>query len=420
MVSTPGGGSSAADDTLVRIFPAASTGRGTDLALAEFTLAAAIALFHCMRKQSLPGFIWYSIGLGGKPSAEWPPQNTRARGGTPARSRREDVMKNLAVIACAALGLWALDCSKVSAQAQKTFTLKFNHVLGPKEPYHDGFLKWAKAVEQRTNGGLKIDVFHSAQLGLEEDIIEQIRQGANIGQNTDAARMGNYVPGIAVMNGPYFAETLEEVAKLRKAPTVAKWQEELATKFGLKVVSFNWVQGYRHFFTNKPIKTPEDLKGLRIRTPPAPIWQESIRALGAVPVAMAFGEMYPGLQQRAIDGVELVYNNIPGGRFYEVLKVANETRHIMLINFEVVSAKWFDSLPKEYQNALVEEADRAGEETSRQILRLEAEVEQQLRSRGMTINKDVDLAAFRKAGDKAFEVLKITDAKNAVHKEIGK
>jgi TRAP-type transport system periplasmic protein len=329
-------------------------------------------------------------------------------------------MKNLAVIACAALGLWALDCSKVSAQAQKTFTLKFNHVLGPKEPYHDGFLKWAKAVEQRTNGGLKIDVFHSAQLGLEEDIIEQIRQGANIGQNTDAARMGNYVPGIAVMNGPYFAETLEEVAKLRKAPTVAKWQEELATKFGLKVVSFNWVQGYRHFFTNKPIKTPEDLNGLRIRTPPAPIWQESIRALGAVPVAMAFGEMYPGLQQRAIDGVELVYNNIPGGRFYEVLKVANETRHIMLINFEVVSTKWFDSLPKEYQDALVEEADRAGEETSRQILRLEAEVERQLRSRGMTINKDVDLAAFRKAGDKAFEVLKITDAKNAVHKEIGK
>ena len=67
------------------------------------------------------------------------------------------------------------------------------------------------------------------------------------------------------------------------------------------------------------------------------------------PVAMAFGEMYPGLQQRAIDGVELVYNNIPGGRFYEVLKFANETKHIMLINFEVVSAKWFDSLPKEYQ-----------------------------------------------------------------------
>lgn len=317
-----------------------------------------------------------------------------------------------------ALG-FALLATSVPAEAQ-TFNLKFNHVLGPKEPYHEGFLAWAKAVEARTNGRLKIDVFHSSQLGKEEDIIEQMRQGANLGQNTDSARLGNYVPGIAVMNGPYFVETLEDVAKLRKAPTLVKWQEELATKHGLKVVSFNWVQGYRHFFTNKPVRNPEDLKGLRIRTPPAPIWQELIRALGATPVAMGFGDMYPGLQQRAIDGVELVYNNIPGGRFYEVLKFANELRHIMLINFEVVGAKWFDSLPKDFQTALLEEADKAGEATSREIFRLEAEVEKQLVGRGMTIVKDVDLAAFRKAGDKAYEALKILDAKNALHKEIGK
>jgi tripartite ATP-independent transporter DctP family solute receptor len=315
--------------------------------------------------------------------------------------------------------LLALACTLAQAQ-QKTHSLKFNHVLGPKEPYHDGFLQWAKAVEARTKGGLKIEVFHSAALGKEEDILEQIRAGANIGQNTDSARMGNYVPGIAVMNGPYFVETLEEVAKLRKAPTVIKWQEQLAREFGFKVVSFNWVQGYRHFFTNKAIRKPADLQGLRIRTPPAPIWQESIRALGATPVAMAFGDMYPGLQQRAIDGVELVYNNIPGGKFYEVLKFANETKHIMLINFEVVSAKWFDALPKEYQQALVEEADKAGEATSRKIFQLEAQVEQDLKKRGMTIVEDVDLAAFRKAGDKAYEVLKIQDAKNQVHKEIGK
>ncbi|KRQ97151.1 hypothetical protein CQ10_04740 [Bradyrhizobium valentinum] len=81
----PGGGSSAADDTLVRIFLAASTGRGTDFALAEFTLAAAGALFHCMRKQGLPGFIWYSIGLGAKPSSEWPPQEKDGRHGAARR-----------------------------------------------------------------------------------------------------------------------------------------------------------------------------------------------------------------------------------------------------------------------------------------------------------------------------------------------
>jgi TRAP-type transport system periplasmic protein len=180
------------------------------------------------------------------------------------------------------------------------------------------------------------------------------------------------------------------------------------------------VQGYRHFFTNKPVRKPEDLKGQRVRTPPAPIWQESVRSLGAAPVAMAFGEMYPALQQKAIDGVELVYNNIPGARFYEVLKYANETRHIMLINFEVVSSKWFDTLPKDYQAALVEECDKAGEETSKTILRLEAEVKQQLKGRGMTVVEDVDLAAFRKAGEQAYEALKLTAVKDAVHKEIGK
>jgi tripartite ATP-independent transporter DctP family solute receptor len=319
----------------------------------------------------------------------------------------------LAVLGVALMGLCA------TAQAG-THVLKFNHVLGPKEPYHMGFQNWAKAVEEKTKGGLKIEVFHSAQLGVEEDIIEQIRQGANIGQNTDSARLGNYIPGIAIMNGPYFAENLEEVAKLRSSPTVKAWNDELASKFGLKVVSFNWVQGYRHFFTNKPIKNPEDLKGMRIRTPPAPIWQESVRALGAAPVALPFGEMYPALQQKAIDGVELVYNNIPAGRFYEVLKYVNETRHIMLINFEVISAKFFNSLPADYQKILVEECDKAGEETSKQIFKLEAEVKQQLKGRGMIVVEDVNLPAFRKAGDKAYEVLKIVDAKNAVHKEIGK
>lgn len=306
-----------------------------------------------------------------------------------------------------------------SAIAQPKYVLKFNHVLSPKEPYHAGFQKWAKAVEERTKGGLKIEVFPSAQLGVEEDILEQIRAGANVGQNTDSARMGMYVPGIAVMNGPYFVETLGGVERLKKAPTVQAWLDELANKFGFKVLSFSWVQGYRHFFTNKPVRSPEDLKGMRIRTPPAPIWQESVRALGATPVALAFGEMYPALQQKVVDGVELVYNNIPGGRFYEVLKYITETGHIMLVNFEVVSAKWFNALPPDYQKILVEECDKAGMETSRAILESEKVVKADLIKRGMVVVDNVNIAAFRKAGEKAYEVLKIADVKDKVHRELG-
>src|SRR5690606_16967444 len=129
--------------------------------------------------------------------------------------------------------VFAALCGSASVQAQQN-TLRFNHVLGPSEPYHAGFLEWAERVAKRTDGKLKIEVFHSAQLGVEEDIIEQIRQGANIGQNTDSARLGNYVPAIAVMNGPYFAESLEQVWKLTDSATVKKWQDELANQHGLK------------------------------------------------------------------------------------------------------------------------------------------------------------------------------------------
>lgn len=317
---------------------------------------------------------------------------------------------------CAALGMSVLGSG--AALAAESYKLRFNHVLGASEPYHKGFQKWAERVAERTKGGLKIDVFHSAQLGVEEDIIEQIRQGANVGQNTDSARLGNYVKGIAVVNGPYLVKDMEQAFKLAEAPSMVAWQKELAEKHGLKVVCFDWVQGLRHFFTNKEVKTPEDLKGLRIRTPPAPIWQESIRALGAQPVALAFGEVYPGLQQRAIDGAELVYPNITAANLNEVVKFASETGHILLVNFQVVSATWFDALPKDFQAALVEECRRAGQETSKAIQEATDKAKATLVGKGMTVVQ-VDIEAFRKAGDKAYDVLGLTEAKDRIRAEIG-
>lgn len=312
-----------------------------------------------------------------------------------------------------------LTCSlMVSAEAK--YVLKFNHVLAPNEPYHQGFLTWAERVKERTNGELEIQVFHSAQLGVEEDIIEQIRQGVNVGQNTDSARLGNYIPGIAVMNGPYFVNSIEEVIKLNEIPTIKKWNEELATQYGLKVLSFNWVQGFRHFMTNKPIYSPADLKGLRIRTPPAPIWSESVRALGAVPTAINFGEIYTAIQQKAVDGAELVYANIFGANLFEVLKYVSETKHFLLINFEVISAKWFDSLPEEYQKILVEECDRAGLETSYAMEEQIPDYRRRAEEKGMTIipTEEIDIEAFKEAGKAAYEVLGIAEVREQILKEL--
>ena len=315
--------------------------------------------------------------------------------------------------AALALGLLA-----TTADAQESYSLRFNHVLGPNEPFHQGFLDWAERVEERTDGQLTIDVFHSSQLGVEEDIIEQIRQGANVGQNTDAARLGNYVPGIAVVNGPYFLEDKEQAFQLSESETMQGWMDELASEHGIQVVCFDWVQGNRHFFTNKEVRAPEDLEGLRIRTPPAPIWQESIRALGAAPTAMNFGDIYTGLQSRAVDGAELVYPNITAANLNEVLGYAIETGHILLTNFQVVSSEWFEGLPDDVQTALVEECRIAGQETSEVIAQAVEEAKSQLQDAGMTVIEDVDMDAFREAGMGAYEALGLTDAYETVRGEL--
>jgi tripartite ATP-independent transporter DctP family solute receptor len=310
-----------------------------------------------------------------------------------------------------------------AADPPKQFTLKFNHVLAPTDPYHPAFQKWAKAVEARTNGNLRIQVFPSAQLGVEEDILEQIRQGANVGQNTDAARLGTYVKDMQVMNGPYFVETLDEVQKLNSLPIVRQWKDELEKTQGFKVLSFYWVQGFRQTVTNKPIRKPGDLNGLRIRTPPAPIWQESIRAIGATPVALAYGEMYSAMQTKAIDGAELSFTAALNGKFHEVAKQVSETRHILLINFQVVSSKWFNALPADYQKILEEECNKAGLEVSRAYLEdIDVKSRKALQDRGVTVvpASEIDMAAFRAAGNAAYEKLGLTATRDRVYQQLGK
>ncbi len=311
-------------------------------------------------------------------------------------------------------------CGSVETGSSDKYVLKFNHVLSDSEPFHEAFVKWAERVKERTGGNLEIQVYHSSQLGVEEDIIEQLKMGAPIGQNTDAARLGMYVPEIAVMNAPYFVGSLDEVQQLNESPTVQKWLKQLEEEHGIKVLSFNWIQGLRHVVTDKPVKKPQDLKGVRLRTPNAPIWQESVRAIGATPVTMPFGEVYVGMQQGAVDGAELVYRNVTGGRLYEVADHISETGHITLINFQVISKQFFDSLPKEYQEILIEECDKAGIEVSKRMEQEQEQIKKELADKGMTIveAEEIDVEAFRRAGEAAYKKLNLTRVRDQIYQEL--
>ena len=217
-------------------------------------------------------------------------------------------------------------------------------------------------------------------------------------------------------------DSIDDVLKLKELPMVQEWMQRLEDRFGVKELSFNWIQGFRHMVTNVPIRTPADLAGLRIRTPGAPIWQESIRALGAAPTAMPFGEIYVGLQQGAIDGAELVFRNVTGAKLYEVATHMSETGHILLINSSIVGTEFFNSLPEEYQTILVEENENAGYATSRGMEAEAANIRQELIDKGMTIipPEEIDMEAFRTAGEAAYRRLNLHIIRDEIYRELGR
>jgi TRAP-type C4-dicarboxylate transport system substrate-binding protein len=135
-------------------------------------------------------------------------------------------------------------------------------------------------------------------------------------------------------------------------------------------------------------------------------------------VALPFGEIYSALQQRAIDGVELVYANIPDMSLWEVLRYVNETKHFLLINFQVVGEAWYRRLPPNYRQILREECTRAGRETSQRIVAEEERIKTLIQQRGMTIVSDVDLAAFRRAAEAAYERLGLKTIRDALYQAL--
>lgn len=335
-------------------------------------------------------------------------------------------MKRILVVFCIVMlvmgGLFASGSKESSADGKKVYKFMFSHALTESDPYHQAFLDWANAVKERTEGGLLIDVYSNSQLGAEEDVIEQMRSGANIGHNTDSARLGNYVPEIAVFNGPYMLESMDEVKRAAELSIVKEWESKLEKEFGLKVLSFAYIQGHRNVISNKAAYKPSDLNGLKLRTAGAPIWQESIRAIGATPVSLSRSEIYSAAQTKAVDGLEDVYTAYSASQLDEVLKVVSETNHIYLVNFSVCSASWFNSLPVEYQNILVEEADKAGYLVSEKIQIENDRIRTEMISEGIKVipTSELDMDAFRKAGEKAYEVLGITEAKKLVYEGLGK
>jgi TRAP-type C4-dicarboxylate transport system substrate-binding protein len=319
-----------------------------------------------------------------------------------------------------ALAVFGMFANGVSDNAgSKVYTMKLSTQLNETSIMVQGFKELADNVKAKSNGRLIIQVYPSAQLGTDEDVIEQAIQGVNVCVLTDGGRMGNYVKDIGIIGMAYFADNYDDVLKVTKGQTFAGWTKKLAEENNIRVLSFNWYDGARSFYTNKPVNAPADLKGLRIRTPGAPAWAESVAALGATPVAMPWNETYSGIQSKAIDGCEVQLTSAVPARLYELVKYMDKTEHFQLINGLIVGEKWFKTLPADLQNLLITETQAEGEKNARIVESKSKDLENELVKQGMTV-VSVDKTPFKKAADAAYAKLGFAGLRAQIYKEIGK
>lgn len=294
-------------------------------------------------------------------------------------------------------------CQAQSGLAQD-YTLNVNTALTQDDPLYHGLELFKQAVEERSEGNLEVRIFPSSQLGADEDVLEQARAGANVAVVVDGGRLAVFVPEFGILGAPYLASGFDGVRKVVTSDVFETWVEKLREASGHQVLSFNWWQGERHLLTNVPVTTPADLDGVRMRTPGAPVWMETVRAMGATPTPMGWTEVYTALQQQVIDAVEAQHPASYGQRLYEVVDHITKTGHINLITGIVTSAAWFDSLPAEYQAILREEALNAGDEASRMTQESLAEYERQFEEQGVTIS-EIDVTPFVEATAPVYELL---------------
>jgi len=275
-------------------------------------------------------------------------------------------------------------------------TLRVTHEMAPQDAINIAAVRFAERVAERTGGKVDVKVFPAAQLGHDNDSLEQIKLGADLVVITNPGGAAPAeVPDLSVLDGPYLYDGLQDYHTLIRSDWFKSITEQLEQKAGLKVLSANWLFGVRHVLSDRPIRTPEDMKGLKIRIPPLEMWVETFQALEANGQTINFGEAYTALSSGVVDAVESPLESLWAAKFYEVKKVISMTGHFTNWIAPIMSAQVFNAQPPEIQAILLEEAELAGEIITALALDREQGFREKLEGAGVTFVEDVDRDAFR-------------------------
>ena len=268
----------------------------------------------------------------------------------------------------------------------------------------------ATQIEARTNGEIAVTVYPSSQLGSDNDVLEQIRNGAAIAVRVDAGRLAPFQKELGILSAPYLVDDWTQYAAITASEPYKAWVEELAASSGLRLLNYNWFQGTRQMFTKAPVTKPEDLAGVRVRTIDAPGWLATVNAMGATAVPMPWSEVYSALQLGAIDGAEAQLTGAYGIKLHEVTGNLAFTNHVQLLTGLTTSEAWFQTLTPEQRTIITEELAKAGDAASAATVIKGEEVLEDMKAGGMVIN-DVNPDDFKALTAGVYDELGLAEAR---------
>jgi tripartite ATP-independent transporter DctP family solute receptor len=258
------------------------------------------------------------------------------------------------------LGILALVLLSVSCggPSDGKLVIRLGHIGFPDSPFDNGARKFKELLEARLPERVEVRIFGSGQLGEDKEMLEGLRLGT-VEMHVPSSVLHSVEPMMAVFDLPFLIEDREQMERIAEGPVGDELKEKLLGH-DLVLLAF-WENGFRQITNNvRPIVRPEDLDGVKIRTPKDPERVKLFEAFGANPTSMSYGEVFSALKQGVIDGQENPFSQIVPARFHEVQQYLSLSRHVYTPAYPLMSRQYFESLEPEIQRAVLDVAEEVG------------------------------------------------------------
>lgn len=273
-------------------------------------------------------------------------------------------------------------------------TIKLGHLANEQNSWHKASLKFGEEVARLSDGRVEVQVFANESLGKEIDLINGMQLGT-ADMTITGESLQNWAPMAALLAIPYAYPTLEKMDEVASGEIGKQIEAQILANAQIRPIAY-FARGPRQLTSNREIKTPEDLNGLKLRVPNVPLFVKTWEAIGAAPTPMAFSEVFTSLQNGTIDAQENPLALIESANFNEVQKFVNLTDHVRSWIYLTISELTWAKLSEDDQNAVLEAAKIAQEYERELFLADEERLTQTLQDKGMTFVES-DKAAFAAA-----------------------